>query len=262
MKNRLMPALISLAMMLTIGMTTARAQEDEGFKNLKVLPDSISREDLLNTMRGFTEALGVRCEFCHVSKEASPRPKFDFPADDKETKRTARLMMRMTAAINGDYLAKLQNNTDTTSGAMPPETAHQQAGGQVLCITCHRGFEKPMTIQQVLDQKMAAGSVEAALASYDSLRQAYYGSGGYDFSEPVLTRLAAGLEHDNDVPGALMVLKKNAEYFPESVRIKMMMAMINDKAGNTDEAIKLYQEVLKLDPENKGAKERLSRLKQ
>jgi predicted TPR repeat methyltransferase len=59
-----------------------------------------------------------------------------------------------------------------------------------------------------------------------------------------------------------MVLKKNAEYFPESVRIKMMMAMINDKAGNTDEAIKLYQEVLKLDPENKGAKERLSRLKQ
>jgi hypothetical protein len=66
----------------------ATAQFPEKFTNLQILPKDISRADLQSTMRGFAFALNVRCNHCHVEKMEGKMVQLDFPADDKETKKT------------------------------------------------------------------------------------------------------------------------------------------------------------------------------
>jgi hypothetical protein len=84
-----------------------RAQIPEKFENLKVLPADITRPQLLQVMRGFALGLGVRCQFCHVGEEGQPLSTFDFKSDEKPTKRTARVMLRMVHDINESYLSQL-----------------------------------------------------------------------------------------------------------------------------------------------------------
>jgi len=82
----------------------------EAPKNLQVLPKDTPRPEVVKVMFRFTTALGVRCDFCHVEAPAARppgAPPFDFASDDKENKKKARVMMKMVAAINGDYLTKL-----------------------------------------------------------------------------------------------------------------------------------------------------------
>jgi hypothetical protein len=66
------------------------------FKNLKVLPKDISKEQLDTIMHRFGAALGVRCNFCHAFKDGKP----DFPSDEKQEKDIARYMLHMTSEIN------------------------------------------------------------------------------------------------------------------------------------------------------------------
>jgi hypothetical protein len=84
-------------------------------------------------MRSFTWALDVRCEHCHVG-EGNDLSKFDFAADTKPTKLTARKMLQMTTAINGELLA----------GVGEPAPA---GAPKVTCYTCHRGSTKPLTVR-------------------------------------------------------------------------------------------------------------------
>lgn len=76
-------------------------------QNLKVFPKDIAVRALIDTMAGFTRALGVRCTYCHVGEEGQPLSTFDFASDEKPTKTKAREMLRMVGAINTDYLTKL-----------------------------------------------------------------------------------------------------------------------------------------------------------
>src|SRR5262245_14625530 len=41
-------------------------------KNLKVFPQDISGPNLISNMKGFAQALGVRCTYCHVGEEGKP----------------------------------------------------------------------------------------------------------------------------------------------------------------------------------------------
>jgi len=82
-------------------------------KNLKILP---ADENLIPTMRSFTAALGVKCDFCHVQG--------DFASDDKHHKEIARHMISMAKEINGKF---------------PDGKTH------VTCYTCHRGATEPAT---------------------------------------------------------------------------------------------------------------------
>lgn len=100
-------------------------------KNLQVLPATMSRQEVVNVMRGFTQALGVRCPYCHVGEEGAPLNTFDFASDDKPTKATARLMIKMSRDLNTNYLAAV--------GTKPAGEA------RVTCYTCHRGEAKPAT---------------------------------------------------------------------------------------------------------------------
>lgn len=100
-------------------------QQPEKAKNLKVLPRDISHEELENVMRGFKDALGVKCSFCHAPRKDDPK-KLDFASDENEHKEIARDMMRMTARINKKFFKNRQV-------------------AAVTCYTCHRGNEEPVS---------------------------------------------------------------------------------------------------------------------
>ena len=77
-------------------------KQERIYKNLKVLPKDISKEDLGTVMDGFKTSLGVKCNYCHAPSETE-KGKLDFASDAKPEKGTARMMMLMTAKINKKY---------------------------------------------------------------------------------------------------------------------------------------------------------------
>ena len=92
----------------------------EVFRNVQLLKD-VPAGRLLRIMEmGYSGALGVGCEHCHVVDR--------WEADEKRPKLAAREMMQLTREIN-DRLKKLPHidNTDPF----------------VNCTTCHRGKVKP-----------------------------------------------------------------------------------------------------------------------
>jgi predicted trehalose synthase len=103
-------------------------------KNLQVLDKGTSGKDLVSTMKGFTRALGVRCQHCHVYRGEDPDDlnAFDFASDEKTAKQTARTMIRMLSAINNVYL---ENVGDPPAAGSP----------KVTCYSCHRGEKRPLT---------------------------------------------------------------------------------------------------------------------
>ena len=101
--------------------------------NLKVLPKDTSPDQLMKIMRGYTQQLGVHCNFCHVINEQTRHP--DFASDEKLEKNTARTMMRMTDDINAKYMSQIHD----------PDAAPDQR--TVACGTCHRGHSMPVTFK-------------------------------------------------------------------------------------------------------------------
>src|SRR5262245_5467789 len=67
-------------------------------QNLQVLPKDTPREQVVATMRTFTQGLGVECNYCHVQEGRGGRN--DMAADEKQPKKTARVMMQMMAHVN------------------------------------------------------------------------------------------------------------------------------------------------------------------
>lgn len=100
---------------------------DQGtFKNLKVLRQNITHDELIATMRGFTRSLGVKCDHCHVPLPAGSKEHFDFASDAKDEKNTARVMMKMTRNANVEFISQIN-----------------EQGAAVTCYTCHRGKTVP-----------------------------------------------------------------------------------------------------------------------
>jgi hypothetical protein len=108
-----------------------RAADDLEFHNLRVLPPNITHDELIATMRGFARGLGVKCNHCHVENPAGSKEQFHFASDAKPEKTVARTMIRMTRAINADYISRVNEHGQT-----------------VTCLTCHRGQTVPETTAQ------------------------------------------------------------------------------------------------------------------
>ena len=99
------------------------------YKNLKVLQQDITRANLLNSMKLFSQSLGVRCTHCHVGEEGKPLSAFDFASDAKEKKIVARKMLAMVHRINSqDFGVKDFSQV------------------KVTCFTCHQGSVKPVAM--------------------------------------------------------------------------------------------------------------------
>jgi len=185
---------------------TAPQEPREEFKNLQVLPKDIPSEDLRKLMGTFTRALGVRCVHCHVGEEGKPLKPEDFAKDDKPTKLKAREMMRMTNDLNEKYLAKLANRVD------PPI--------RVQCITCHHGVTQPRQIQDLLTTAYDAGGMDSTLASYNALRDRYYGSFAYDFGEVPLADVASTVRAAGHPADAESLLALDVALNPKSAFAK------------------------------------------
>ena len=111
--------------------------------NLQVLPDSISHDELIGVMRGFTAALGVRCDHCHAP---GPEGHPDFPSEANPHKDVARGMMRMTWQVNREILPAIDG-------------LHGEP--TVTCYTCHRGAPEPATMAPPRDGPPAPPAGEA-----------------------------------------------------------------------------------------------------
>lgn len=141
---KLTPAMLALVLILgcTTAQTPAPAQPQSEFRNLQILPRTITRPELLATMRGFTRALGVRCNHCHVVTATEPKEQFEFPSDAKEEKRVARVMLQMVAQINDAWMERVEEAEGHEEEESTP-VAGAAPQPRVVCWTCHRGHTEP-----------------------------------------------------------------------------------------------------------------------
>lgn len=211
-------------------------------QNLQVLPSDWSGQRLRPVMRGFAEALGVRCVYCHDGEEGAHLADIDFVSDANPNKARAREMLRMLASIN-EHLDKIQ-----PSG---PNRVN------MWCHTCHRGRPRPMTLTEELDEQFETGGVDAALSRFRDLRTRFYGKGAYDFSEGVLNGLGYRLLEAGDTDGAVAVFSTNADTFPASGNVWDSLGEAYVKRGDPDAARQCYARVLELDPSNDNARHML-----
>jgi len=204
-------------------------------ENLKVLPENISSKDLSNTMKGFAMGMGVRCEACHVGEPNTPLDTFDFGSDEKAMKRKARVMIKMVQEINDIYVPRLDEIEDS-----------QRV--EVRCVTCHRGQQQPKLIEDVLDEQLAENGLEATLNKYAELREAFYGSHSYDFSEFTLPMYVQELADKEKIPEAIALTKINASHFPDSYYTFFVLAELYKTSSQSELAIESYARAIELNP--------------
>ncbi|MCZ6854096.1 MAG: c-type cytochrome, partial [Gammaproteobacteria bacterium] len=207
-------------------------------ENLQVLPEDVSSADLGNTMKGFALGLGARCETCHVGEPNTPLHTFDFASDEKAMKRKARVMIKMVLEINDTYVHRLNEIEDS-----------QRV--EVRCVTCHRGQQQPKLIEDVLDHQLAQSGLDATLKKYAELRENFYGSHSYDFSEFTLPMYVQELAKKEKLPEAIALSKVNAEHFPDSYYTFFVLAELYSASGQTEQAIESYSMALELNPRAK-----------
>jgi len=97
---------------------------EEVFKNVQVLK-GIPVDEFMGTMGIFSAALGMSCENCHAANDSKWE---NYAGDNTATKRTARAMIGMMAAINKTYFGGRQ---------------------VVTCFACHRGGDHPKTTPEL-----------------------------------------------------------------------------------------------------------------
>jgi hypothetical protein len=121
---------IIAGLFMLAGIAATNPPEAPKYKNLKILPKNISKEDLDKVMDHFKAALGVKCSFCHAPSKDTAQKWPDFASDDKPEKLIARKMMKMTSKINKKFFS---DNKNEQGVAVPA----------VECMTCHRGSPHP-----------------------------------------------------------------------------------------------------------------------
>lgn len=123
---------------------------EQAFKNIQALK-GVPADQLIPAMRYFNASLGVECNFCHVTQ-----PKWAPDKDDKEEKRTARLMIEMTKGIN---------------------QGHFKGRPEVGCATCHGGLSHPRSAAPLVEDRPKPPQFRPArgqqLPSVEEIAQAY-----------------------------------------------------------------------------------------
>ena len=104
--------------------------------NLKVLPKTLTGDQVHDIMHKWEGQLGVECNTCHAvdpnKKRPDGRPVLNFADDSKPEKETARQMLRMTIELNQNYTSKVESKQNNEASAK-----------EVSCGTCHRGHFDP-----------------------------------------------------------------------------------------------------------------------
>lgn len=225
--------------------SVARGQIPEKFENLQFFPKDIERGALIAVMRDFAGSLGVRCEFCHVGDGGPELANMEFASDDKETKRTARRMLVMVSAIQGEHIEKL--------GREHPV--------QVGCFTCHRGVARPEPIEAILEEILESSGIEAAVERYRSLRKEHYGSAAYDFSERPLNWLGERRLGAKNPDEAAAILELNAEFHAESAWLHYLLGSAYLSKGDREKALLSFERSLAIQPDSVLARKKIEELR-
>jgi Photosynthetic reaction centre cytochrome C subunit len=132
------PFFVILGFILVISVSLAFTKDDPAYKNLKILPKHITKQQMDSVMHHFCASLSVRCNFCHVRNDSTKI--WDFASDANPHKAKAREMMKMTDKINDKYF-------DVTGGKKTITTPLM-----VTCYTCHHGSTGP-AIQPLMQER-------------------------------------------------------------------------------------------------------------
>ena len=230
---------------LLVASVPALAQIPATFTNLQVYPKDMSRPDLVNEMRKIAGALGARCTSCHVGPDNLEG--MDFATDERDTKKTARTMIKMVQSINANFMS-----------ALPGGAAGRQ---QVTCITCHRrSMKPPLQLSDMLSATIAAEGTQAGIAQYRKLRADMLESGMYDFREATLNIVSTTLRDQKKFPEAIEMLKFNAEIFPKSAAAQVNIGDTATLANDAATARAAYRRALELEPGNAAATRGLANL--
>lgn len=214
----------------------------DSLRNVQVIPRTTPVSQVIGMMRNITFDLGVRCQFCHVGEEGMPLERFDFPSDERRTKRVARQMMRMVEEIN--------RRVDTLPERTTPAV-------QVTCRTCHHGISRPAPLFTLMVEIGQTAGADSALRAYRALRDRYYGSDSYDFREATLNIAAFRLGRAGRVAEALVILDYNEQQFPSSSGLAVFRGNIQLMRGDTAAAEAAFREAIRRDSTNAEARGRL-----
>jgi tetratricopeptide (TPR) repeat protein len=245
-RSRLLRVLVTLAAATSVAPRHVNAQAPDRPRNLKVLSPDLTRDSVVKFMRFIVASgLGVTCSYCHGAVGV-PFDSIDFASDERDTKRTAREMMRMVARINTELLPAIPGR-----GTPPLE---------VRCITCHRGAQRPLMLEDTLGTILSRFGPDSTVATYDRLKQRYMGRFAYDFGQGPLNVLAARLVEQNRLPEARLMLELNIREHPDVWDPHNTLAQILEALGEKDLAVQHYRRLLELFPAYTPAKRRIEAL--
>lgn len=225
-----------------VAQATPAPSEPQPLLNLQIFPKDTPRSEVIQTMRQFCFALGVRCEHCHV--EEKPDGTQDFASDENPNKDKARAMIQMANRINQELLTAIPDRHDPPLG--------------VTCYTCHHGLSHPETLA---DKLREFESPDSAVAELRHLRETA-DLGRFDVSERGVIESARTLAASGHSAQALAVLAENAIIHPESNATHATIAEIHAANGDTVQAIKTLKVILTKDPENRRARQMMERWSQ
>jgi tetratricopeptide (TPR) repeat protein len=215
-------------------------------RNLQYFPKDIKQEQIVQRMREFSFALGVRCQYCHAGGDGVSLEGVNFGSDEKPTKLKARAMLRMVDQINGPVLAALPTRAE------PKVT--------VDCVTCHRGLSLPKTLQTTLLEIVNKDGAAAATARYRELRTNQTLTGRWNFGEWEINELARRLRDVGNLEAAIAILEMNGEFNPKSAEIDFYLGEMHLARGEKDKALSRYRAALEKAPNHAPAKARIAEL--
>lgn len=241
------PVLALLAVITSFAAPGALSAQDRPLVNLQHFSPEIGRDSLIQVMRGFSFALGVRCQYCHVGGDGSSFEGVEFESDDDPDKRKARYMLRMVETLNRSMLPLMADRDEPSA--------------EMSCKTCHRGRPKPALLTEVLRSTLDESGADSAQATYRSLRESTAMSGMYDFGEWEMNVLAERLEREGRERDAIAIYEVNRESHPNSLSIELSLGGLYEVVEDLDSAISAYERALALAPGNQRAEARLAALR-
>jgi hypothetical protein len=244
--SALLAAVLTAVAAIAAAQTAAPAQPPWKGKNLQYFPQDITREALVQRMREFSFALGVRCQYCHVGGDGTSFEGVVFESDDKPAKVKARAMLRMVDQLNGTILPQI------------PSRAEPRV--QVGCVTCHHGLALPKSLQTTLLEVVEKDGTAAAVARYRELRADTMTQGSYNFGEWEINELARRLVEMDRTADAIAILEMNGEFYPKSAAIDFQLGELHRKRGERDKALARYRAALEKAPQHQLVKQRLDEL--
>ena len=245
-------AILTLILSLTFvaggaARVAAQEEDDDSPKNLQFFPEDMTRAEVVQRMREFSFALGVRCQYCHVGGDGVSFEGVVFESDDDPDKRKARFMLRMVETINNSMLPLMADRDDP--------------GYQLSCKSCHRGRPKPILLTELLRRTLDEQGPDSAVARYRTLREAAGLRGMFDFGEWETNTLGERLTAEGRYDDAIAIYELNAEFYPDSPSIAMSLGGLYERVEDTDAAIRFYERALELSPGNRTAQTRLEALR-